>query len=221
MMGTSRTRNILDEKDNHIFTLKIACAVISFLCLLFFWGWKSSPNKIRVDIPPDIRNGSTQVVNTRMPTTVYSFATYIYQQLNRWPKNGDDDYIDRIESLRNYLTPACYSDRKQDFQTKKNNGELRNRERFISEIPGRGFAANRVFVESPDSWIVYVDFQVVETLTGEPVKNTYVRFPLHIVRYETDSEQNPYGLAVDCFSEDPKRIEVESPHVKTTEKTPG
>lgn len=220
-MSTSRTRNILDDKNNHISTLKIACAVLICLNLIAFWGWKSSPNSIRVDIPPDIRNGSTQIVNQRLPTTIYSFATYIFQQLNRWPKNGDQDYVDRIDTLRNYLTPACFADRKHDFETKKINGELRNRERIVSEIPGRGYSASRVFVESPESWIVYLDLQVMETLTGEPVKNTYVRYPLRVVRYEIDGEGNPYGLAIDCFSEDPKRIEVETPPVKTTEKAPG
>lgn len=218
-MGASRTRNILDDKNSHISTLRMACLILVAINALVFWGWKSSPDRIRVDIPPDIRNGSTQVVNQRLPTTIYSFATYIYQQINRWPKNGDEDYIDRIETLRNYLTPACYADRKHDFETKRNNGELRNRERIVTEIPGRGYSANRVYVESSDSWIVYVDFQVMETLTGEPVKNTYVRYPLRVVRYETDGEQNPFGLAIDCFSEDPKRIEVETVAAKTTPKT--
>ena len=33
------------------------------------------------------------------PESVYAFTFYIFQQLNRWPTNGEDDYPRNIRAL--------------------------------------------------------------------------------------------------------------------------
>lgn len=208
-MPQSRARNVIDAQNDHIRTLRIFVIALLAIAVALWWGWRSAPSRIRVDIPPDIRSGSTQRINDRLPTTIYAFAYYLFQQLNRWPKNGDVDYGQRIDQLQHYLTSSCRENRLEDFRSKRDRNELRDRIRYVSEIPGRGYSEQRVFIQSDDSWVVYLDLQVMETLRGERVKDAYVRFPLRVVRYEIDRESNPFGLALDCFSEEPQRLELE------------
>ncbi|EMS0139959.1 TPA: DUF2895 family protein, partial [Escherichia coli] len=42
----------------------------------------------------------------------------------------------------------------------------------------------------------------------EPVKRALVRYPLKVVRWEGDPEHNPFGLALDCYSGTPQRLEA-------------
>jgi hypothetical protein len=43
------------------------------------------------------------------------------------------------------------------------------------------------------------------------VKQTQVRYPLRVVRYDVDREKNPWGLALAGFASAPERIEVPAP----------
>lgn len=57
-------------------------------------------------------------------------------------------------------------------------GELRERVRGISEVPGRGYKDDSVTVVSRDSWIVRLDLVADEYYHTEPVKRALVRYPL-------------------------------------------
>lgn len=88
----SRFRHALAERDNHILTLR---AVIVLLCLCLAgvgYGWYSAPQKLTLWFPPDLRSGSTRPWWEVPPVSVYAFTFYIFQQLNRWPDNGEEDY---------------------------------------------------------------------------------------------------------------------------------
>jgi hypothetical protein len=39
------------------------------------------------------------------------------------------------------------------------------------------------------------------------VKDSFIRYPLRVVRYDVDGECNPFGLALDGFYQDPIRLE--------------
>ncbi len=202
-------RNIIDAKDDHIRTLRIMLAVSVGVIAFMWYGWKSMPGRMLVDIPPDIRAGSTAVMGERLPSTIYTFAYYIFQQLNRWPHDGERDYKDRIFALQNYLTPACSQFLQDDYEKRRLDGELRNRERTVVEMPGRTYDDKRVYIQSDSAWIAYLDLQITEVYRGERVKDVFARYPIRVVRYEGDPESNRYGLQLDCFAEAPKRLEIE------------
>lgn len=203
-------RNVIAAKDETIRRQTYALVFLSTCCAFMWFGWKSAPQDIAIHIPPDLRNGATVKVGEVTPPNVYSFGYYIFQQLNRWPTNGADDYAAKINALQNYMTPSCFDDRQRDLKRRGEASELTNRVRMVQEMPGRGFAQNRVRVESPESWIIFLDLQVQENFRGQPVKNTYVQFPLRIVRYPVDLELNPFQLAIDCYAAEPKRLELAS-----------
>ncbi|EIF29979.1 TPA: PFL_4703 family integrating conjugative element protein [Burkholderia cenocepacia] len=226
----SRFRNEITHLQAHVKTLRLAVGALFVVTLLLTFGWWSAPKNLTIHVPPDLRSGSTRRWWDVPPESVYTFAFYIFQQLNRWPTDGDADYPRNLHALSAYLTPACRAYLQQDYEFRRSNGELRHRVRGIYEIPGRGYGddpATRVKVVSNNDWIVTLDVTADEYYGGDQVKRAFVRYPLKVVRMDVDPEHNPFGLALDCYAGTPQRIEIApaptpaSTPVSTTEHPQG
>ncbi len=213
-----RVKKALDGRDSHIWTLRI---LIGFLCVALIYtimGWKAAPENIKVDIPPDLRSGSTRGIDERHPFNIYSFGYYIWQQMNNWPVEGTDDYKQQISRLSCYITPRFKGELERDYQQRLLNHEL-TRSRALQEMPDRPYTAKRVYVESSDSWVAFYDVNVKETFRSEIVKDIFVRYPIRVVRWDVDPECNLWGLAIDGFYKKPRRLEgskQEQDDVQTT-----
>lgn len=207
----SRFRHAVNDRDQHILTLRIASGVLAFFLLITCAGWMLAPDKLTVHNPPDLRTGSTRPWWEVPASSVYSFAFYIFQQLNAWPKNGDVDYPAKIHALSAYLTPGCLDYLNAEARKRSNAGELTDRVRVVYEIPGRGYQSKSVSVISRDSWVVRLDLVADEYFHAEPVKRALVRYPLKVMRWEGDAERNPFGLALDCYDGVPQRLEAALP----------
>lgn len=207
----SRFKHALAARDAHILTLRLAVGVCLLVCVGLWYGWQSAPERLTIHNPPDLRAGSTRKWWEVPPGDVYTFSFYIFQQLNRWPVNGEADYPRNLSALRAYLTPACQAWLERDFRRRQDRGELRDRVRGVYEIPGRGFNEKRVQIHGRDSWTVILDLTVDEYYHAEPVKRALVRYPLSVVRYDVDAEKNPWGLALNCFDGQPQKLEAVAP----------
>src|SRR3546814_18800579 len=64
---------------------------------------RNAPRDLTIHVPPDLRSGSVRKWWDVPPESVYAFAFYIFQQLNRWPTNGEEDYARNIHALSAYL----------------------------------------------------------------------------------------------------------------------
>jgi integrating conjugative element protein (TIGR03746 family) len=193
----SRFKNEVEHLKAHVKTLRMAGASLFVLAMLLGVGWWSAPKWW--EVPPE---------------SVYTFAFYVFQQLNRWPTNGEDDYPRNLHALAAYLTPACQNTLQQDFAFRRDSGELRQRVRGVYEIPGRGYGDDptaRVKVLSSNNWIVTLDLTADEYFGAEQVKRALVRYTLKVVRADVDPERNPFGLALDCYAQPPERIVIPAP----------
>lgn len=204
----SRFRNAISARDNHIWTLRGVCVVLVLLLVTALGGWMMAPSKLMIHNPPDLRNGSTRPYWEVDPGAVYTFAFYIFQQLNSWPTDGAKDYPRRIAGLAPYLTPQCKAFLEEDATQRNNRGELSDRVRGITEIPGRGYKPASVKIVDRDNWVVTLDVSADEYYHAESVKRALVRYPLKVTRWESDADRNPMGLAFDCYAEVPQRLEA-------------
>lgn len=205
----SRFKNEITHLQAHVRTLRISLGAMFLLLLVMGLGWWSAPRDMNIHIPPDLRSGSTRKWWEVPPSSVYSFSFYIFQQLNRWPVNGEDDYSRNIQALSAYLTPSCQTFLQHDYEQRRNTGELRQRVRGIYEIPGRGYGddpTSRVKVVSDQDWIVTLDVAADEYYGSEQVKRALVRYALKVARLDNDPERNPFGLVLDCYATPPQRI---------------
>jgi integrating conjugative element protein (TIGR03746 family) len=195
----SRFKNEVAHLQAHVKTLRLAGAALFIVSLLLGFGWWSAPKSLTIHVPPE---------------SVYAFTFYIWQQAQRWPTNGEQDYPRNLQALSAYFTPSCRAFLQQDFEFRRSNGELRQRVRGIYEIPGRGYGADpaaRVRTVSANNWIVTLDVSADEYLGAEQVKRALVRYALKVVRMDVDPERNPFGLALDCHARAPERIETPPP----------
>jgi integrating conjugative element protein (TIGR03746 family) len=205
----SRFKNEVAHLKAHVQTLRAAALASLLLATLLALGWWNAPRDLTIHVPPDLRSGSIRKWWDVPPESVYAFTFYVFQQLNRWPTNGEEDYARNIHALSAYLTPGCRAFLEQDFATRRDRGELRQRVRGVYEIPGRGYGdapAERVKVISTDDWLVTLDLAADEYYGTEQVKRALVRFPIKVVRSDVDPQKNPFGLALDCYSRPPERI---------------
>lgn len=201
-----RLKKALDGRDSHILTLRIIIGILAFALVYSIAGWKAAPERIKIDIPPDLRSGSTRGIDERHPFNVYAFGYYIFQQMNNWPVKGVDDYKKQINSLSCYITPRFKGELERDYDLRMRRHEL-NRTRAMQELPERPYTDKRVYVESKDSWVSFYDVNIKETFRSEVVKNIFVRYPVRIVRWDVDPECNLWGLALDGFYKKPSRLE--------------
>jgi len=193
-------------------TLKYILVGVFLLSTMGMFLIHELPAHVTLHVAPNLRAGDQITVkdgrNEVPAPNVYAFAIYIWQQVNRWPKDGAKDYETQLFAFQTYLTPACYEQLKNDREARNNNGELIQRTRSLSQIPGQAYTSNRIVPDGANAWTVLLDMHVFETARGVPVKDTYVRYPMRVVEYDIDREKNPFQLALDCFGGNkPERLD--------------
>lgn len=214
-----RYRTGIDNVRAHLRSLWVVIG-LQFLVIAALWfGWSEAPKELTVHVPPDLRSGATLAVGEIPAANVYAFAFYIFQQLNRWPDNGAQDYGKAIFRIASYLTPRYRADLMSDLDLKGRQGELAHRVRGVQEVAGHGYEERRVDVLAPGVWVVWLDLDLFESVKGMTVKRTAIRYPLRVVRLAVDPEANPWGLALDGFApEGPRRL-TESELTQAKERT--
>ena len=216
----ARLKKALDGRDSHILTLRILIGILAIALFYSIAGWKAAPEHIKIDIPPDLRSGSTRGIQERHPFNVYAFGYYIFQQMNNWPVEGVEDYKKQINRLSCYITPRFKGELERDYEQRLKRHEL-NRTRALQEMPERPYTDKRVYVESGDSWVAFYDVNIKETFRSEIVKDIFVRYPVRIVRWDVDPECNLWGLALDGFYKNPKRLEGNQQENENVQDTSG
>ena len=192
-----RYRYEIDNVRAHLRSLWIIIGVQILVIFALWMGWSQAPKQLTVHVPPDLRSGATLSVNEVPEANVYAFAFYIFQQLNRWPEDGAQDYGQAIFRVSPYLTPRYQAELIADMELKGKRGELAYRVRGMHESAGHGFEEHRVDVLAPGVWVVWLDLALMESVKGMTVKQTAIRYPLRVVRLSVDPEANPWGLALD------------------------
>jgi len=202
-----RYRYEIDNVRSHLRSLWAVIGLQLMVILALWIGWMRMPSNITVHIPPDLRSGAVMALHEVPAANVYAFAFYIFQQLNRWPDDGAEDYGKAIYRIAPYLTPEFRNKLIADMETKGKQGELAHRVRSLQAIPDYGYEERRVDILSKDVWVVWLDLELTESVKGMMIKQTTIRYPLRVVRYPVDAEANPWGLALDGFAADgPKRL---------------
>ncbi len=202
-----RYRHEIDNVRSHLRSLWSVIAFQGLVIVGLWFGWVQSPASLTVHIPPDLRSGASLAAGEVPPANVYAFAFYIFQQLNRWPEDGAKDYGEAIFRVSPYLTPRYRQTLIDAMALKAKRGELAYRVRGVHEVTGHSYQEQRVDVLASDVWVVWLDLQLRESVKGMTVKQTAIRYPLRVVRYDVDPQTNPWGLAIDGYEGNgPRRL---------------
>lgn len=179
-----------------------AFAVIVLLLLLIH----QARQNVRVDVRPGL-SSRVVVSEGQMPAeNAFSFALIVFQQMNRWREDGARDYPAQIERVRAFLTDRYKGQALADADRRKKSGELQYRTRHVALPPEISFKSDRVKKISDSLWIVYLDLDLQETVRGQVVKTPVIRYPVRVIAADVDPQYNPYGLLIDGFAEEPRRL---------------
>ena len=203
----SRAKN---ELDNEILRKKGWRGLTFFLGFLLVFGMlihQSRLQDINVHIPPELSSAVVQKANHIPKPNVYLFTSNILQALNNWTENGEVDFIRNIEAYKHYLTPSFKEQLLKLYNNKKDRGELSERIRGVQELFGHEYDDSKVHLLAVNVWHVNVDLKIREWYRGMKVKEVNLAFPIRVVRYDINRQINPWGMALDGFTEIPQRIE--------------
>lgn len=184
--------------------------IICFLALALMvavWGLIRAPHTIDVYQAPDPRYGKISEQNEVPPTSIYGFAEYIFSILHTWTEDGEIDYKNNGSKLNAYLTPSYFREIFKDAETRSANNELKGRTRIVTVADGAAYSDSLVRIKGPDAWVVYLDMRVEERVDNNIVKDTYVRYPLRVVRKKMSRQKNPWQLALDGYESTPIRLQ--------------
>ena len=223
-MSSKQQLDALAAERSHNATLRKMIVLVALVGGVGMYFAHALPKSIDLHVATDMKAGDTvrfQDGQAVVPdVNVYGFAYYIWQQINRWQADGATDYGAQIFRFQAYVTPSCRAQLEADLDSRYQAGELRQRTRQMTEIPGLGYAANRVLPDGQAAWTVLLDMQLMESFRGQPVKDAFIRYPIRVVRYDVDRERNPWRLAIDCYgSHRPERLDVRDVQDASSGKT--
>lgn len=202
------TKNIWRKEDADAEIIRLQKKFINLLiilCIAFCIGWLTSPSRLTVYVPPDIQNGATIKVGTIPAPLIYSFAYEIWQELNYWAKEGETDYKANIHTYWPFLTPRFKAELLEDFTDLKASGQLQ-RIRYMQGLSGAAYDSMSVKKINNDSWEVDLKMRLSEYKNNQIVKDVELLYQLRVTRINVSPRNNPYGLAIDGFIAEPKRL---------------
>jgi integrating conjugative element protein (TIGR03746 family) len=206
-----RFQNALENARLAIQLLILALGLLFISNIFLIIGWHGAQEKIEVHLPPQIPvDGLTLQAGQYPAASIYSFAYYIWQGINYWPNNGSSDYQKNIQQFTPLLTPAFKSFLVRDYNTRFNQGEIQDRLRTLQGVNGSALSVRDVEPLGHDTWLVHLPLRLTEhmNINGNQVKDTAIDYVLRVVRYPIDAKNNPWGLALDGFAQDPQRLQT-------------
>jgi integrating conjugative element protein (TIGR03746 family) len=206
--------NELANKKLQIRMLAAASAGLAMLAACAMYGWKSTQLNQVLHVPPDLSAGAQIKTGDVPPPTVYAFAYYMMQQLNRWPENGE------VDAGKN--TDECKVTLQKELDLKSKRGELSLRTRIFTELPGAGYEDKRVEkIGKNNKWWVQIDSEIEERQNGILIKKVPIRYTVKVIAVKADYEQNPWNLAIDCFDPErpPRKLELQDDKANKTSST--
>lgn len=204
-----RFQNVLENARLAIQILILIVGLLFISNIFLITGWFHAQEKIEVHLPPQIPvDGLTLQAGQYPPANVYSFAYYIWQSINHWPNNGEQDYKQAIQTYSPFLTPNFKAYLIRDYNNRFNQGEIQDRLRSLQGMNGTAFNVTDVENIGHDTWLVHLHMRLTENMNinGNQVKDTAIDYVIRVVKYSIDAKSNPWGLALDGFAADPERV---------------
>ena len=216
---------------SHINTLRFFSGGLLLLLLVAMFvliGAMSEPEEQRISLPPELTFGAKVTTGKINVWEVYNFAGAVYQRLNLWSNNGEEDYVQNITAYRYLMTPRYISFKYEDYKKRLDRLELSNRTRSLEPLGyysvdgGCGAYHDKCVVKlGAGRWKVWIDVKIKEyqkgKKTAEPyqIKNLALRVPLLIVVQDDNPQYNPWGLKIEReFVEEIEQIDLDQEYKK-------
>lgn len=185
------------ETEQYIRFQNRVIAGLFLMLVLFAIAYIRLPKQITTYIPPDVSKGFVQKVGEVPPATVYGFSRTLWEELNYCEKDCGDEYPQRLQSYRAYLTDSCFLELDKHF---KNNRSLFNyRSRMLLPTDNALYSPDRVTRTSEGTWNVSQEYLLRDLVNAQSIRNLVMEYPLKVIRSTRPLGVNQLGLEVDCY----------------------
>ncbi len=202
----SVAKSFMSHQEKRIRDLRFFCIGLIAIVLWQTYSLSGVSERITVHIPPDLERGAVLNPGEVPRPNLYSFSHYLFQKINTWEKDGYSEAPKLLDVYRCYLTPDFAENLALIHQERSNRGETKNRTRLVREASNKGFDPKNVVTISKDKWVVLLDMNIQETIEDTLIKDVSVRFPLILIKDDTNPDCNPWGIKLAGFDSSPKRI---------------
>lgn len=196
-----KPRNALSSRDSHIWTLRLIIGggilVISGLIFTIY----SKQNSFNCWVPPDLSQGAKIKPGEILQPSAYTFAQYIWRELNTWPTSGRTDYREKIDALKCYVSEDFMRWLNTNYNQKLGSELDRTREVILR----LNYDAAMSQPLGGNTFKVTLEMQVIERVNSAEVKNIVIRYPLRVT--PDGRTCNPMGMRIEGFAGQPERIQ--------------
>ena len=193
-------------QDARVIAILMGVNVIQFIVILgLIICLADIPTRFTFHIPPDLSNGATLKAHHIPNSYVGEFTFYIWQALNNWSNNGAQDADKNLSFYGGYLTPSFTYYLQNRYKQMHTSGELQGRVRIIRPIAGDQPEVTQL---SQSAWRVLIKVRESEYVNGILVKDKDIEFPFKVIRFNSNAQRNPFGLALDGFVSDPVLLKL-------------
>ena len=198
-------RNALHSRDSHIWTLRIALALVIGLAFCLIAVIYNRQNDITVHVPPDLSNGAVLKPDELQGVSAYAFAMYVWRNINDWRMSGSEDYKRLIDEYQCLVTPEFERWLRLNEEQKRKQGEL-DRTRVLSDI--NLYKPDFVTELSKNVFSVALLVKIQERVKGVVIKDVAMSYSIRVI--PDNRKCNPMRMALDGFMFDPTRAEAEA-----------
>lgn len=158
-------------------------------------------NEFLCHVPPDLSQGAKIKPGEFKQPGAYTFAAYIWRELNTWPEDGTDDYRAKIDALECYVSEDFK--RWLDSNYAQKLGTELDRTRDVSLT--LNYDPSMAEPLGANTYKITLEMHIIERVNGAEVKNIIVRYPLKVG--EDGRTCNPMGMRIDGFAGQAERIQ--------------
>lgn len=169
------------------------------------WKFSTYPQQLTVYTAPDVSKAFVQSPGDIPPNSVYGFARTLWESINYCTKDCQAEYPKSLDRYRAFLTKACYDDLNRRFERQSDLYNARSRRLLPTE--NAVFDLNKVRKMGVDLWYVVLEYVLDDDIGGITTRHQTMQYPLKITANSAPTQYNPWGLAIDCYWEEPKVVE--------------
>lgn len=196
-----KPRNGLAARDSIIWrqTFFIGLLIILIGGLIVVIAQKQ--NEFLCHVPPDLSQGAKINPGEFGKSNAYTFAQYIWRELNTWPKDGKTDYRKKIDALGCYVSEDFKRWLNSNYAQKLGTELDRTREVSLR----LNYDPSMAEPLGANTFKITLETHITERVNGAVVKDIVVRYPLKVG--EDGRTCNPMGMRIDGFAGQPERIQ--------------
>lgn len=186
--------------------LLVCCGGFFILNLWLGWALIQAPHQLRIWLSPSMSASGGLVKADDIPDEyVHGFVATLIPNLNSWTMAGEQEFAENIAKYQYYFTPRFRDVLETNRQALEKAG-LFSRTQTASLY--RFLESQDVNKIGYDLWDVHLMLRITQKLNEQSamvIADKVVDYHYRIVKVNVSKLQNPFGLAIDGYSQ-PERL---------------